>query len=445
MKKWAIKGLIGTAVFVALCMFFSGTIRTITTAKVRVVTAKTGKLEEQIDLTGKLVFPQTQEFFVTGIPDDRTLTVKRMRVSVGRKVKAGDTLFEAEVTGCDSAMKTLEETVKSAQSELMELERKSGDLRLKRTEENWIAAYDALAAAKDAVREAQTALAVSARLAGVTLVGGALPEDVTDEALLAAQQAVADAGATEAEAQTRFDAANRLGISEDVVTYVTKSRELSAKMADAQEQITALAVLAEQCAVVTAPYDGYVVEIGIKAGDTYSGATAAMVLTAPESKGVMRADVSGIERRIEDGTQVSIERSGGKTLTKKVTGSGTDEDGKRYIDVELTDKDITNLGVASALMSEETKLTVSYRSSTSTTLLPVSAVRGSGESRYIYAVEESSNALGERTLTIRKQNVTVLAEVGSTVSVQEDLGRVRVAYMEDRAISEGSTVMLYAE
>ena len=39
----------------------------------------------------------------------------------------------------------------------------------------------------------------------------------------------------------------------------------------------------------------------------------------------------------------------------------------------------------------------------------------------------------------------MLAEVGSTVSVQEDLGRVRVAYMEDRAISEGSTVMLYAE
>ena len=399
MKKWAIKGLIGTAVFVALCMFFSGTIRTITTAKVRIVTAKTGKLEEQIDLTGKLIFPQTQEFFVTGIPDERSLTVKRVRVSVGRRVKAGDTLFETEVTGYDSAIKTLEETYKSAQAELMELERKSGDLRLKRTEESWIAAYDALAAAKDA----------------------------------------------EADAQTRFDSANRLGISEDVVTYVTKSRELSAKMADAQEQITTLTVLSGQCAAVTAPYDGYVVEIGVKAGDTYNGAAAAMVLTAPETGGVMRADVSDIERRIEDGTQVSIERSNGKTLTKKVTGSGTDESGKRYIDVELTDKDITNLGTAATLMSEETKLTVSYRSGTSTTLLPVSAVRGSGESRYIYAVDESSNALGERTLTIRRQDVTVLAEVGSTVSVQEDLGRVRVAYMEDRAISEGSTVMLYAE
>ena len=334
--------------------------------------------------------------------------------------------------------------VKRARIALTLLDRRSGDLRLKRTDESWIAAYDALSDAKTAVSKAQTALAVAARLADVTLAGGALPEDVTDEALLAAQQAVLDAKEAESAAQTRFDAANRLGISEDIVTYVTKSRELSAKMADAQAQITELAVLAGQCAVVTAPYDGYVVEINVKAGDTYNGASAAMVLTAPESKGVMRADVSDIERRIEDGTQVSLERSNGKSISKKVTGSGT-EDGKRYIDVELTDKDITNLGAASALMSEETKLTVSYRSNTSTTLLPVSAVRGSGDSRYIYAVDEGSNALGERTLTIRKQSVTVLAEVGSTVSVQEDLGRVRVAYMEDRAISEGSTVMLYAE
>ena len=445
MKKWAIKGLVATAVFVALCMFFSGTIRSITTAKVRVVTAKTGKLEEKLDLTGRLVFPQTQELFVTGIPDERSLTIKRVRVSAGRRVKAGDTLFEAEITGYDSAIRALEETCASAQSELMELERKSGELRLKRTEENWIAAYDALSEAKTAVREARTRLAVSARLAGVTLDGGALPEGVTDGELLAAQQAVLDAQEAERAAQTRFDAANRLGISEDVVTYVTKSRELTEKIDGTQAQITELAVLAGQCAAVTAPYDGYVVELNIKAGDTYNGATAALVLTAPDSCGVMRADVSDIERRIEDGTQVSLERSNGKSLVRKVTGSGTDEDGKRYIDVELSDKDISGLGTASALMNEETKLTVSYRSNTSTTLLPVSAVRGSGQNRYIYVVDEGSNALGERTLTLRRQDVTVLAEVGSTVSVQEELGRVRVAYMEDRAVSEGSTVMLYAE
>ena len=37
----------------------------------------------------------------------------------------------------------------------------------------------------------------------------------------------------------------------------------------------------------------------------------------------------------------------------------------------------------------------------------------------------------------------VLAEVGSTVSLEDDLSRQRVAYMEDRSISDGSEVMVY--
>ena len=39
----AIKGLVTLAAVVALCMFFSGTIKTISTAKVKLVTAKQGK------------------------------------------------------------------------------------------------------------------------------------------------------------------------------------------------------------------------------------------------------------------------------------------------------------------------------------------------------------------------------------------------------------------
>ncbi len=39
----------------------------------------------------------------------------------------------------------------------------------------------------------------------------------------------------------------------------------------------------------------------------------------------------------------------------------------------------------------------------------------------------------------------MLSEVGSTVSIQDDLSRQRVAYMEDRAISDGSEVMVYGE
>ena len=67
MKKWAIKGLIGTAVFVALCMFFSGTMKTLSTAKVKIVTAKSGKLEERLSLEGTLVFPETEEIGVSGL------------------------------------------------------------------------------------------------------------------------------------------------------------------------------------------------------------------------------------------------------------------------------------------------------------------------------------------------------------------------------------------
>jgi len=46
---------------------------------------------------------------------------------------------------------------------------------------------------------------------------------------------------------------------------------------------------------------------------------------------------------------------------------------------------------------------------------------------------------------VQKLPVTVLAEYGDTASVENELGNSRVAYMEDRAISEGSEVMVYGQ
>ena len=107
MKKVAIKGLAMLAAVVALCMFFSGTIKTISTAKVRIVTARTGKLEEKIKLEGTLVFPETEEIGVPGLASGQSVTVRRMRVSKGRRVKAGDVLFEAEVDGAEDKLAEL--------------------------------------------------------------------------------------------------------------------------------------------------------------------------------------------------------------------------------------------------------------------------------------------------------------------------------------------------
>ena len=442
MKKMAIKGLVALAAVVALCMFFSGTIKTISTAKVKLVTAKQGKLEEEIKLSGSLTFTKTEDVKLA-LASDQSVTIKRVRVAKGRKVAAGDVLFEAEVSGYDKEMESLRSDYETAQKELMELERKNGDVRLKRTEEIWVEAYDALAQSKDNLMNAQTQLEVAAQLAGVKLTGGRLPDDEQDEALLEAQKAVDAAQTAQDEAQKKFNSANRLGISENVISYITQSRTLNEKLTATQEKITALDVLAQQAKQVTAPHDGYIVEINVKAGDSYDGKTAAVVISAEDGDAVLRADTSKIDKKIDKGTQVTVKRDSDKTLSKKVTDSGVDEEGKRYIDVKLTDKDISNLGGGAALLSAEVEMTASYRAASSTTLLPASAVRGSGDSRYVYIVNEESNALGQRVLKVKKQDVKVLSEVGSTVSIQDDLSRQRVAYMEDRTISDGSEVMVY--
>lgn len=240
------------------------------------------------------------------------------------------------------------------------------------------------------------------------------PEKEQDETLLEAQKAVDKAQAAQDEAQKKFNSANRLGISENVISYITQSRTLNEKLTAAQEKITALDVLARQAKQVTAPHDGYIVEINVKAGDSYDGRTAAIVISAEDGDAVLRADTSKIEKKIDKGTQVTVKRDNDKTLSKKVTDSGVDEEGKRYIDVKLTDKDIGNLGGGAALFSAAVDMTASYRATTSTTLLPASAVRGSGDSRYVYVVNEESNALGQRVLKVKKQDVKVLSEVGST-------------------------------
>ena len=445
MKRFAIKGLAALAAVVALCMFFSGTMKTLSTAKVKIVTAKSGKLEERLSLEGTLVFPETEEIGVSGLSAGQSVTVRRVRVAKGRRVKAGDVLLEGEVEGLEAKLDELTKTCEDAQKELLELERKNGEMRLKRTEELWIEAYDALAAAKAAQLEAQTALVVAARMADVELDGGRLPEGVKEEELLACQQAADDADAAAAQALRSFQSANRLGISEDVVTAITKTRELEAKISDAQAQIAELTVLRERARAVVAPHDGTIVEVSVKAGDSIGEQTVAVVMSADKSRGVLRVQTDSTDRRIEKGTQTEAGNDGGKTVTKKVTDTGVTEEGKPYVDIELSDKDITSLGGAASLMSTPVKVTVSYRASSSTTLLPVSAVRGTGEQRYVYVISDTQNALGEQTLKVTKQDVKVLAEVGGTASLETDLSRQRIAYMEDRPIEDGSEVMLYAK
>ena len=84
-KKFALRGMIILAVVIALCILFSGTLRTLTTAKVGVAETKNGKLESTIDLKGKVVFPKDEEMTIR-LPEGLGLTVTKVHVTVGEKV-----------------------------------------------------------------------------------------------------------------------------------------------------------------------------------------------------------------------------------------------------------------------------------------------------------------------------------------------------------------------
>ena len=56
-KKRALKALVWLGVIVAACMYFSRTIQTITTPKVKLVQATTGRIEQKISVDAKPYFP----------------------------------------------------------------------------------------------------------------------------------------------------------------------------------------------------------------------------------------------------------------------------------------------------------------------------------------------------------------------------------------------------
>ena len=82
MKKVAVRAMIALAAVVALSLFFSGTIRTLTTPKVRFLTPRQGKLEQITELTGKVHFPD-EENLTLDLPEGATLTLNSVLVQPG--------------------------------------------------------------------------------------------------------------------------------------------------------------------------------------------------------------------------------------------------------------------------------------------------------------------------------------------------------------------------
>ncbi len=443
LKKFAIRGLITLAVVVALCMFLSGTIRTITTAKVKMISPKNGKLEEKYELLGKLTFLNKEEITLS-VPAGVSLTILKVNTRPGYTVKKGEVLFEAQVANFESTMAGYQEAYDKASEGLLSLEQKNADLRIRRTDQDYADAYYALRDAQKEQVSAQIEVNTLLRVEKLTLPEEGYPEGAS-EALTAAIDRLGEAQEALTEAERAFSAASRYSVSEEAWGYIDQKRQYEQQMAQALEDMETLSSLNYTVSAVTAPHSGYVVEMGIAAGDSYEGGKPALSITPEGEKPVLRADVTGIERKITKGMEVAFKSRNYGTVTEKVKSADVGTDGSQYIDVEVT-RDITDaMGSVYSMMSQDVTMTLTYKAKESTTLLPAAAVHGSDQDRYVFIVDRTNTTFGNTRLTVTKTQVTVLGEVDGVVSIQEDMGWQTIAYMEDRALNDGDAVMEYTK
>ena len=441
LKKVAVRGLIVFAVVVALCMFFSGTIRTITTAKVKILTPRQGRFSQQVELTGKVVFPGAEEVKLEEA-NGVSLSVTAVNVQPGSEVAAGDVLFTAEIADYDKTMDTLRDGYNEAAAQLAEVERKNAGLRLRPTDEAWAEAYEALAAAQADELERRIERDALMAVEGFSGMDGAFLEGASEE-LRAAWAAHLQAAAALTAAENAMESAERYNISDAARAYIVDRQKYQTQMEDYERQMVDLRVLRTTLQSVTAPQAGFVTEVNVKAGESFDPGTAAYAFCPAEKPPVLRVDTSATTLTISRGMEVSFDSVRGGTVEASIASTGVTVSGDTYADIELSERMIRELGGSIAMLAGEFTVRVAYRSNDTTTLLPSSAVRGAGEDRYVYVLQQRQSAFGVNSLVTQKQPVTVLAEAEGSVSVAEDLSYMQIAYMEDREISEDMTVMEY--
>ena len=441
MKKIAVRAMITLAVVVALCMFFSGTVRTITTPKVRFTTARQGKFEMVTELTGQIQFKETEEL-KQDVPQGESLTVTRIFVKAGDQVKAGDKLFSASVVDYDKTLASLQDDYDTAQASLRDLVRKNGEVRLTRNEQAWMDAYYAAQEASQRKRdcriEAQTLLA----LEGLEMPAEGVPEGASDE-LIAALAEAAEAEAASAEADQALERLNRYAIADSTWTYITQRHEYEEKMTASEEAIARLVLLSREAGEVCAAHGGYITEVVAEKGGQLDGSTVVLRMTPEGGAPVIRADITDVKQAVSAGSVVTVETQRWGRLETAVIDTGLTSTGTRYADAAVTEDIIQANGNVAAMMQSEIKLRLTTRAQEATCLVSPSAVRGSGNDRFVYVAVKESSTFGGMQMKVQKMAVTVLNESATAVSVSEDLTRYQIIYMEDRAVSEGDAVMEY--
>lgn len=452
LKRFALRGLIILAVVVALCMFFARTVQTITTPKVRLLSPGKGRLEQEIKLTAQAYFPETEDIILDEAKKS-AVTVAKVYVKPGHYVEAGDVIFTSAMPTYEEDMKKLKEEYAAKAQELAELDITNRKLS-KESRQNEL--YEDMMAAQDAMAEQMYEARKAALGADITLIGDvgewkkqlAAVKDVPREVTSAVNRAVA-AKATYDEARSAFFAIfedRKMRVSTEVFNYIKDRNKLIEAMQQLADDMLALDARVAQLAEVRAPRSGWISSVNVTAGESYDGSKAAYVLSAEESLPVLRASLTGVERKIADGTNVTVGDGDSRTERTKVASTMTDATGAKWLLITMPESMAKPGGsaVRQVVSNEGVQVSITYRAKQSTTLLPASAVRSDGDSSYVFLVQQNYGGfLSGSGMKLVKTSVTVIERNDKQVSIGEDLGYQQIAYQEDRALSDGMTVMEY--
>jgi len=449
LKRIALKGLIILAVTVALCMFFAKTVVNITTPKIQIVRASRGRLEQKIRLNAQVYFPETTDHVLKDAAKS-SIIVDKVYVRPGHHVKAGETIFTATLPDYEKDWKELQDSYDEKAAQLMD----------KDIENRRAAKSSAQNDLYDAVMEKQTALVAAEHEARALALGHGItlgadmaswPEQAAGkDDVLEAVSAAQAAKAAYDEAYTAFfnSFSNaKLRVNSGTFKYINERNALLKEMARISDDMVALAQRKSSLSTVTAPHDGYVVAMELKSGDKYDGSGIAFTLSSEGAAPVLRADITSLNKSIEDKTRVDVagDYASERTSVEKTVLEG---DGKKYVYITLTEGIISIKGGITRMITDgNIEVTVTYRAKEPATLVPASAVRNEGEGQdYVYLIQRTwGGFLGSSAMKVVKTNVTVLERGDNVVSIQQEMDYQEIADREDRALTDGCTVMEYID
>ncbi len=433
-KRVAVKGMLILMMVVALCLFFSGTFRTIITPKVQLVTVKNGRLTHPYVYSGQIVYTDTDD---VSYQVAQPVVVGSVYVRPGDFVREGDALFSLRHSNEAEQAAKLEAAYQAALLAQLEFDLANQDDRPDDRAREYMQAYSALQTAT--LYEGQARLELERLLpADVALPETGYPEDA-EEPVKRACDAWRDAAANKQSAQAAFKrASENYEMPEAARQYLNREQELTRNLNDASDELKAFYTERDAMRTIAAPHDGYIAAVSVRAGGSYDGRTALCSMTDADGTPVIAIDTADADRPIPEGTAVTLHTQWGE-FASAVVAAGSNGPGQAYAHIAVP-QEMLDQGISLYLL-HSISVQITMKSAQAYSLIPVSAIHGTGADRYVYVVEESKTALGGAEMKVREFAVTVVDEADGMAAVEERMARSRLAYQEDRPLSDGVTVM----